>query len=59
MGFKALLLDPAVFTYLILVLFFLNAVRWGVERHWGQVAYWLGALWVTATAAFFMGGPTK
>lgn len=47
-----LLLDPKAFNYLIMVLYFLNACRWGVEGKWADTCYWLSALAITATVTF-------
>jgi hypothetical protein len=38
------LLDPKLFNYLIIALFALAAIRWGIARNWPQVAYWIGAI---------------
>lgn len=47
-----LLLDPKVFNYLIMILYFLNACRWALERKPADVCYWLSALAITATVTF-------
>ena len=44
--------DPRVFNYLIIVLYGLNALRWDVEGRWADVAYWTGALWITAAVTW-------
>jgi hypothetical protein len=48
------LFDPKVFNYLILVLYALNAGRWALDGKWGDVAYWLGAFWITASVTFLL-----
>lgn len=48
----ALLLDPKLFNYVILVLYVLNAVRWAVARSTADVCYWLSAAAITATVTF-------
>ena len=40
------LLDPKLFNYVILVLFALAALRWGVAGKWADCLYW--------TSAFFL-----
>lgn len=47
-----LLLDPKVFNYVILSLYALNAVRWGVHGSWADVSYWLSAFAITATVTW-------
>lgn len=49
---KALLLDPRVFNYVILVLYVLNAVRWAFARSWADVCYWLSAAAITSTVTW-------
>lgn len=49
---KALLLDPKVFNYVVMVLYFLNVLRWAYERKIADVCYWLSALAITATVTF-------
>lgn len=49
-----LLLDPKIFNYVILALYALNAGRWAIAGKWGDVAYWLGAFWITAAVTFLM-----
>lgn len=48
----ALLFDPKVFNYLIMVLYCLNACRWAWQGSWADVCYWLSALSITATVTF-------
>jgi hypothetical protein len=47
-----LLTDPKAFNYLIMVLYGLNAGRWALAGSWADVAYWTGALWITASVTF-------
>ncbi|MGI4938058.1 MAG: hypothetical protein ACRYF5_15165 [Janthinobacterium lividum] len=37
------LTDPRAFSILIIVLFFLAAIRWAFAGNWPQTAYWLAA----------------
>lgn len=46
------LLDPKAFNYLIMALYGLNAVRWGIAGKPADVCYWLSALAITATVTF-------
>lgn len=47
-----LLLDPRVFSYVILVLYALNAARWALAGKIADVCYWLSAMAITATVTF-------
>lgn len=47
-----LLSDPKLFNYVIMVLYFLNALRWAYQRNAGDTCYWLSALAITATVTF-------
>jgi len=47
-------LDPRFFNCLILVLYFLNALRWGFEKNIGQIVYWSGAFIITFAVTFLM-----
>lgn len=47
-----LLFDPKVFNYVILTLYALNAVRWGVDGKVADVCYWLSAFAITFTITF-------
>jgi hypothetical protein len=49
---KQLPLDPKIFNYLILTLYALNALRWGIDRKIADVCYWLSAFAITATVTF-------
>jgi len=49
---KQILLDPKIFNYVIMVLYFLNAVRWLIDGKIADVCYWLSALAITATVTF-------
>ena len=49
---KKFLLDPAVFNYAILTLYFLSAARWAVAHKWADMCYWLSAAAITATVTF-------
>lgn len=47
-----LLTDPKLFNYVIMILYFLNALRWLVAGKPADVCYWLSALAITATVTF-------
>jgi len=47
-----LLLDPKLFNYVIMTLYFLNILRWSYERKVGDAFYWFFALGITATVTF-------
>lgn len=47
-----LFLDPRLFNYVIMALYLINAIRWGVHGSWADVCYWLSALAITATVTF-------
>lgn len=49
---KSILLDPKIFNYVIMVLYFANAVRWAFDKKIADVCYWLSALAITATVTF-------
>jgi len=49
---KKLFLDPKFFNYVIMALYFLNAIRWLFARRLADVCYWLSALAITATVTF-------
>jgi hypothetical protein len=49
---RAIIFDPRVFSYVIMGLYLLNALRWGYEKKWADVCYWLSALAITATVTF-------
>lgn len=46
------ILHPAFFNYLIMTLYLLNAIRWGIESKWADMCYWLSAFAITATVTF-------
>lgn len=46
------LTDPKVFNYVLLVLYLINAARWGYEGKVADVCYWLCAFGITATVTF-------
>lgn len=46
------LLNPAAFNYLIMGLYTLSALRWGVAGRYADMCYWLSALAITATVTF-------
>lgn len=47
-----MLRDPKIFNYIIMILYFLNACRWLLERKAADTCYWLSALAITATVTF-------
>jgi hypothetical protein len=49
---KSILLDPKVFNYVILTLYFLNSIRWAFEKKPADVCYWMSAAAITATVTF-------
>ncbi len=49
---RALWLDPRAFNFLIMVLYALSALRWGVAGKWADACYWASALAITATVTF-------
>lgn len=55
-----LVLDPRIFNYVIMGLYVLNVLRWGVNwlffgGRWGDPFYWLAALAITVAVTFGMG----
>ncbi len=48
----ALLLDPRVINFVLLILYAANAVRWAVHGSWPDAAYWFGALIITLAVTF-------
>lgn len=46
------LLDPRVFNFIIMGLYACNAARWAIAGSWADVAYWIGALWITCSVTF-------
>jgi len=47
-----LLLEPRIFSYIIMTLYITNGVNFAVRREWAQMSYWLGAFWITASVTF-------
>jgi len=48
----SLLADPRIFSYIIMVLYALNSIRWAFSGSWVDVSYWVCALGITATVTF-------
>lgn len=48
----ALLADPRIFSYLIMLLFVMNSIRWAFEQNWAQVCYWILSCLITAVITF-------
>ena len=49
---SALLLDPKLVNYVLLVLYAANAARWAVHGSWPDATYWLGAFIITLAVTF-------
>lgn len=49
---KAILLDPKIFNYVIMVLYVTNAGRWALSYGWADMFYWLSAFAITATVTW-------
>lgn len=49
---KTLLLDPRIFNYVIMGLYALNVIRWGIARSWVDAIYWGSALSLTMCITF-------
>jgi hypothetical protein len=47
-----LLLDPRIFSFVIMALYLMNMVRWAFEKKWADVVYWFAAFLITATVTF-------
>lgn len=47
-----LITDPKAFNYLIMVLYFMNSIRWACAGNYADVCYWLSAFAITATVTF-------
>jgi len=52
-GLIALVRDPAAINYLLICLYVLNAVRWGVAGSVPDVIYWIGAAIITSSVTFW------
>ena len=52
----ALLKDPAVFNYVIMVLYVLNTTRWAIDQNWPQVLYWLAAFQINLAVTWTQWG---
>ena len=48
----AILLDPKLFNYVVMVLYAMNSARWAIAGKVADVCYWLSALAITATVTF-------
>jgi Flp pilus assembly protein protease CpaA len=46
------LLDPRIFNWIIMSLYTLNVVRWGIDGKPWNTAYWCGALLITLAVTF-------
>ena len=44
--------DPRLFNFIIMSLYAISAVRWGIGGKWADMCYWLSALAITATVTF-------
>lgn len=47
-----LISDPAIFNYLIMILYLTSAIRWAFGGKYADACYWLSALAITATVTF-------
>ena len=47
-----ILFDPRIFNYVIMTLYGLNIIRWGIAGKPVDCLYWLSALGITATVTF-------
>ena len=47
-----ILMDPKAFNYLLILLYFLSAVRWAFVGSWMDVVYHLSAVGITAAVTF-------
>ena len=50
------LFEPRFFNFVIMALYCTNMLWWAWHRQWAHVAYWSGALWITAAVTFGYGG---
>lgn len=41
-----------MFNFLIMSLYILNAIRWGYEKKYGDMFYWLSAFAITASVTW-------
>ena len=46
------LLEPRIFNFVIMSLYALNVIRWGINGSWADSFYWFGALWITCAVTF-------
>lgn len=49
---KAILTDPNLFNYILMLLYTLSATRWMFAEDWLQMLYWIGALLLTIGVTF-------
>jgi hypothetical protein len=52
MAIPKLLADPRIFNFVIIALYALSAIRWGVALRWADMFYWLSAMAITLTVTF-------
>jgi hypothetical protein len=48
------LFDPRLFNFVILALFALAAIRWAMDKNWGQAAYFFFAFCLNWVVTFSM-----
>lgn len=48
----SLLLDPRIFSYVIMTLYIANAIRWAFAGSWPDCSYWVCAFGITATVTW-------
>jgi hypothetical protein len=46
------LTDPRIFNWVIMSLYRVNVLRWGIDGKWWNAAYWGGALLITCAVTF-------
>lgn len=47
-----ILFNPKTFNYIIMTLYVLASVRWGVAGRYADMCYWASAFCITATVTF-------
>lgn len=46
--------DPKLMNYILLMLYFMNSIRWAVFGSWADAIYWFGALLIVGAVSFGM-----
>lgn len=47
-----LFFDPRLFNYVIMTLYSLSVIRWGIAGSYADMCYWASALAITLTVTF-------